>query len=205
MPCDVPARVFAGVPELQVIQLDARYILMISPDPQYQPGNSASGRVFPGWGWADEGDDGLGEEIYQAGQQQRFNDITIFRRVDGVMVAGSNAAVRRRLMSHVDKAAEVSTEYYLNQDEVFKGETWHCSRLRPAAPVRLVPSIREPPPTPARSSIYGPAPRTGRSIDRQERLARAERALQVMTEAVASLDREVAHLQYFLSELQQSD
>ena len=177
----MPARVFAGVPELQVIQLDTRYILMLSPDPQYQPGNSASGRALPGWGWADEGYDGLGDEIHQAGQQQRFNGITIFRRVDGVMVAGSNAAIRRRLMTHADKAAEVSTEYYTNQDEEFKGDMWHCSRLRTAVPVHLVPSIREPPPTSARSSTYGPAPRTGRSADRLERIARAEQALQTLS------------------------
>ena len=77
--------------------------------------------------------------------------------------------------------------------------------LRPIVPVRLVPSIQAPPPAPARSSVYGPAPRTSRSLDRQERLARAEQALQAMTDAVASLHREVAHLQHFLSELQQSD
>ena len=205
MPCDVPAQAFAGVPALQVIELDARYIVMLSPDPQYQPGKSASGQVFAGWGWADEGHDDLGTEIYHSGQGQRFNDATIMRRVDGVMVAGSNAAIRRRAMFHVDKAVEVSTEYYRNEDELHNGETWHCSRLRPIVPVRLVPSIRAPPPAPTRYSVYGPAPRTSRSLDRQERLARAEQALQAMTDAVASLHREVAHLQHFLSELQQSD
>ena len=205
MPCDVSAQAFAGVPELQVIALDTRYIIMLSTDPQHQPGNSASGRVFPGWGWADEADDDLGDEIYHSGNGSRFNDVTIMRRTDGVMVAGCNAAVRRRAMFHVDKAVEPSTEYYRNENEVFKGETWLCSRLRESVQVRLVPSIRAPPPAPARPSAYGPAPRTSRSRDRQERLARAEHALQTMTEAVTTLHREVAHLQQFLRELQQSD
>ena len=79
------------------------------------------------------------------------------RRVDGVMVAGSNAAGRRRAMFHVDKAVEPSTQYYRNENEVYKGETWLCSRLREIVPVRLVPSIRAPPPAPARSPTYGHA------------------------------------------------
>ena len=205
MPCDVPASIFAAKPELQVMQLGARYILMLNPDQQCQPGKSASGTALSGWGWADEAHDGLGDDIFQHGLQPRFKDITIYRRVDGVMVAGSNAAQRRRLMTHVNNAAEVSTEYYTNEDEEFHGETWHWSRLRAVVSVPRVPSTREPLPTSARSSAYGPAPRAGRSADRQERIERAERALQTMSEAVVSLRREVIHLQTFLSELQRSD
>ena len=202
MPCDVPAHAFDQVPEVQVAHLEDRYILVLSADQHV--GRSASTQALPGWGGADEGHDGLGHAIWQAGLQQRFHGITIYRRVDGVMVAAGNAAQRRRLMTHADRV-EWAQEYYTNEDEVHNGETCHCSRLRTDVPVRLVPCIQAPPPAPARSSTYGPAPRTSRSRERQERLVRAEQALQAMTDAVASLHREVAHLQQFLTELQQSD
>ena len=100
MPCDVPARAYTGMPELQVIRLAGRYILVLSADQHV--GRSASTQALPGWGWADEGHDGLGHAIWQAGLQQRFHGITIYRRVDGVMVAAGNAAQRRRLMTHAD-------------------------------------------------------------------------------------------------------
>jgi hypothetical protein len=107
-------------------------------------------------------------------------------------------------MTYADRV-ETAQVYYDNQDEEHNGETWHCSRLRPALSVRLVPSTRARASAPAHSSTYGPAPRTSQSRDRQQRLERAEQALQTMTDAVASLHREVSHLQQFLSELQQSD
>ena len=197
MPCDVPAHAFAHMPEVQVVHVADRYILMLSAGQVV--GRSAATQALYGWGWADEGHDDLGDTIYRAGMQPRFHGITIYRRTDGVMVAASNAAQRRKLMTYADRV-ETAQEYYTNADEVHNGETWHCSRLRSTTQVRLVPSTRAQAAAPTRSSTYGPAPR-----DRQQRLERAEQALLTMTDAVASLHREVSHLQHFLTELRQAD
>ena len=200
MPCDVPAHAFDHIPEVQAVHLADRYILMLSAGQVV--GRSAATQALYGWGWADESHDDLGDAIYQAGMQSRFHGITIYRRTDGVMVAASNAG--RKLMTDADRV-ETGQVYYDNQDEVHNGETWHCSRLRSTTQVRLVPSTRAQASAPTRSSTYGPAPRTSQSRDRQQRLERAEQALLTMTDAVASLHREVSHLQHFLTELRQAD
>ena len=201
MPCDVPAHAFDQVPEVQVVHLEDRYILVLSAGQVV--GKNASTAALYGWGWADESYDALGDEIYRAGMQHRFRDITIYRRTDGVMGAASNAGQRRKLMTCADRV-QYGPVYYDNQDETHHGETWHCSRLRSTMPVRLVPSTRVQALAPAHSSTYGPVPRTSQSRDRQQRLERAEQALLTMTDAVASLNREVSHLQQFLAELRQT-
>ena len=201
MPCSVPPDAFDEVPEVQVVQLEERYILVLSAGQVV--GKNASTAALYGWGWAEECYDDLGDEIYRSGLQNRFRGITIYRRTDGVMVAASNAGQRRKLMTCADRIP-YGTEYYDNQDETHNGEIWHCSRLRSTMPVRLVPSTRVQALAPAHSSTYGPVPRTSQSRDRQQRLERAERALLTMTDAVASLNREVSHLQQFLAELRQT-
>ena len=58
MPCDVPAHAFDQVPEVQVVYLEDRHILMLSAGQVV--GKNASTAALFGWGWADESYDDLG-------------------------------------------------------------------------------------------------------------------------------------------------